>query len=544
MNATHSLTRVASQFRPRVELLEDRQPPSDLLGDLLLGLALWNPQADRPAPDLGIERNADPAARPAALVLPAAELQLLTPSPGGAVQGPQPGLEVRQVPQDEMLAGAVNAFPLKFDEGGGTVQGPSFDIAPAVPANNREICTNGRGRLQNETAIAVHANIVVVAYNDSRGWPGNGCPTQAPGYQISGWAYSLDYGATFTDGGPLPVTNRVNVQGDPWLAVGPNGEIYLANLWNGVSGLAVLSGTITEKGVVWNPDPAVLTGATGGPTWDKEAIAVDPATGYVYLTYTRFGGVGGITLYRSFDGGASFEGPIPIATGSTRQASQAVVGPSGEIHVMWTERTGAASTGIGYSVSYDYGTTWAAPRIIAPQRNVAVLGADRASPFGHMVLDHTGGEYGGSLYVTYHSSHVSGSHNDVFLVHSRDGGQTWSQPLMVNDDGTTTQQWWPTVSVDDAGFVNMFYYDRRAFPANSRETELYFAQSRDGGQSFLPSFPVSDFPTTWGNYSEGGFTVTGDYTRAVSYGLDNFVAYVDHRDVDPDVYVTRISTLA
>src|SRR5262249_6469907 len=162
---------------------------------------------------------------------------------------------------------------------------------------------------------------------------------------------------------------------------GPNGTIYFASLWNNVSGLAVLPGTVTEKGVQWAPQPTVLAGAFGGPTLDKEAITVDPNSGAVYLTYTRVGGPGGIHRFRSFDNAQTFEGPIPIATGTTRQASQAVVGPNGELYVMWTNRQGAPSTGVGFAVSYDFGATFTPPREITPQRNVPVLGADRGSPF-------------------------------------------------------------------------------------------------------------------------------------------------------------------
>src|SRR5262249_32005835 len=191
------------------------------------------------------------------------------------------------------------------------------------------------------------------------------CPTQPPGYQALGWAYSLDYGQTFTDGGRLPVPDSVNFNnGDPWLTTGPDGTIYMSGLWRGLAGFGVVRGTVTDTGIAWD-GPTIIEGTAGGPTYDKEALAVDPNTGIVYLTYTRFGGPGGIYLYRSFDGAQTFQGPFPVATGGGRQGSQAVVGPNNELYVIWTN-TGSGG-GMGFAVSYDNGTTFTPPRQIAPQ---------------------------------------------------------------------------------------------------------------------------------------------------------------------------------
>lgn len=65
-------------------------------------------------------------------------------------------------------------------------------------------------------------------------------------------------------------------------------------------------------------------------------------------------------------------------------------------------------------------------------------------------------------------------------------GDTWSDVQLVNDD-TPGLHFYPTVSVDSLGRVNVFFYDRRDNPGTAI-THLYFARSNDGGLSFDPIF--------------------------------------------------------
>src|SRR5262249_48158980 len=144
------------------------------------------------------------------------------------------------------------------------------------------------------------------------------------GYQVLGWSYSLDGGQTFTDGGPLP--GGTKWAGDPWLATGPDGTIYLVGLYSG--GMAVLRGTPTDTGIDWS-DPTVIS-VSGA---DKEAMAIDPQSGTIYITYTSFSSPTGIDLFRSTDGGLSFQGPKSISGASSLQASVPAIGPNGELYV-------------------------------------------------------------------------------------------------------------------------------------------------------------------------------------------------------------------
>src|SRR5262245_65076446 len=173
--------------------------------------------------------------------------------------------------------------------------------APAVPsANLKNIRVNNPSldthqldqTTQSETAIAVAGSHVAVGYNDSQQ---SGLFLTA-GSSITGYSYSADGGAHFTDGGALPNTPEFVNLGDPWLASNRGGDMYFSNLAFDIFNL--------------NGDVAVAKSADGGKTWgtpvpvfrppfnilyfgDKPAVATgpDPAVtsrDNVYVAYDDF----------------------------------------------------------------------------------------------------------------------------------------------------------------------------------------------------------------------------------------------------------------
>ncbi len=79
---------------------------------------------------------------------------------------------------------------------------------------------------QSETAIAVAGSNVVVGYNDSQQ---SGLFLTA-GSSLTGYAYSTNGGASFTDAGALPNTGDFVNLGDPWMATDRADNVYYSNL--------------------------------------------------------------------------------------------------------------------------------------------------------------------------------------------------------------------------------------------------------------------------------------------------------------------------
>ena len=85
---------------------------------------------------------------------------------------------------------------------------------------------------------------------------------------------------------------------------------------------------------------------------------------------------------------------------------------------------------------------------------------------------------------------------DVFFMRSADGGESWSEPLRVNDDpvGNKKTQKWPRMSVATNGRIDIAWYDYRHDAADTPEddvefflgssNDVYLASSDDGGESF------------------------------------------------------------
>src|SRR5256714_3808969 len=116
----------------------------------------------------------------------------------------------------------------------------------------------------------------------------------------------------------------------------------------------------------------------------------------------------------------------------------------------------------------------------------------RADPImNSIVADKRGGDFADDLYVVLYDNRngtIRDSNNDVFFYKSTDGGATWIGPSRVNDDRSTTpanrdcgrnpnsirgnsalcpaggtgnDQWFPWVTIDQRGNLNVTFHDRR-----------------------------------------------------------------------------------
>jgi hypothetical protein len=94
---------------------------------------------------------------------------------------------------------------------------------------------------------------------------------------------------------------------------------------------------------------------------------------------------------------------------------------------------------------------------------------------------------------------------EILLSRSVDGGSTWSPPRRVNDDGppgdgAEFHHFLPVVAVNPEGVVGVMWYDRRN-SGDGLGWTIHFSASLDGGDTFLPSVPVSA-PNTYGGQEE------------------------------------------
>ena len=110
----------------------------------------------------------------------------------------------------------------------------------------------------------------------------------------------------------------------------------------------------------------------------------------------------------------------------------------------------------------------------------------------------------------------------ILLSHSDDAGLTWSAPTKVNQtpSGTFTDQAWePAVHVNSDGVVAVSYYDFRNDVSGDRRltTDHWIVHSHDGGATWSESHLGGPFDLHQAPYARGYFV--GDYQGLDSQGI-------------------------
>lgn len=85
---------------------------------------------------------------------------------------------------------------------------------------------------------------------------------------------------------------------------------------------------------------------------------------------------------------------------------------------------------------------------------------------------------------------------EAFLRSSGDGGRSWSDRTVVNDDGSGANQFEPGLGVAPNGRVDIAWYDFRNSPDGGQSDEglsdVYYSSLEDEGRTFGPNLRVTD----------------------------------------------------
>jgi len=216
---------------------------------------------------------------------------------------------------------------------------------------------------------------------------------------------------------------------------------------------------------------------------------------------------------RSTNGGQTFSAPIALSPpGELNQGSETAIGPNGEVYVSW-QRIGPSPQLVSMARSLDGGQTFSPPVIVAPITNIGfgsgnLNGNFRVRSWPRIDVS----PVNGNVYIVYAGNPPGADGADVFLTASTDRGQTWSQPIRLNDDATENDQFFPDVAVNGQGVVQVMWYDRRNDPEN-RLIDVYRARVTANGRSVLANERVTSisFPPAVGYDPTTNPTYMGDY---------------------------------
>lgn len=382
----------------------------------------------------------------------------------------------------------------------------------------------------------------------------------------AGYAYSFDGGASWgTDVLPVaPGTERT----DPVLDVDSAGHFYYQSMAHGATNASSVFKS-EDGGLTWSEPVYQFTG-------DKNWLAIDKAggasDGNLYSTWRTSGSASADPNYvpkyfiRSTDGGLSFQEPdqaLPIpAFGFGRIA----IGPAGEVYLSGVDETVKSVNSMALirgghyflkSVNAQYpgeSPVFTARKVEMGGNVVGFYSPSTPNPLGATGdLQIAADQASGDIYMLAHAQAYAWQPGDdpldVYFVRSGDGGDTWSEPLRLNDDAPSAgaYQWFPMLGVAPNARIDAVWYDTRNSTGSipGRMSRLYYAYSWDGGLTWSRNQPVTPvfnthLPMLLVNGEERQGSKIGDYTQLVSDANGAHVAYTATYNGEQDVYYLKV----
>ena len=413
---------------------------------------------------------------------------------------------------------------------------------PTSPGQNVKVSPwSGAYRAtESETSIAVNGATIVESFNDS---------FDINPYGLSSYAISKDGGVSFSYQQLPEADSELNL-GDGVVAFGPGGELYYSEIAAGPDGVFIGVCRALDGVNFRTISNASTTAVNTKDFQDKPWIAVDkspasPFKGNVYVSWTDFTHNKGafINVAASTNSANSFHQPVavsPKSGGQLVQGSFPAVAPNGDLYVAYFDG-GLNSGGIRIVKSTDGGATFSTPRTVAifnPIGPMTGCESVRTNSFPSMSIDGSG-----NIHIVFNAQTVTPGpdRSDIYYVRSTDGGATFTAPVRVNDDQTSTSQYFPSVVATSSGTIGIKWCDRRNDPINDALTDVYMAISTTDGASFGPNFRITDNNWTYGPVEpELDYGYHGDYDGIATDGTNFYLSWSDERGGDPDAYFTFI----
>ncbi len=180
------------------------------------------------------------------------------------------------------------------------------------------------------------------------------------------------------------------------------------------------------------------------------------------------------------------------------------------------------------------------PEIFSGDIEVTGVSPSRLYPCPQLAIDKSGKSSDGTLYISFTASGIEQQESDgldVYIMASYDGGVTWTDPIIVNDDiDPNAHQFYSSITVNDEGDVAVGWYDMRSEISND-QAEYYVGVSYDLGGSFvqLPaSTQASDFNVIG---IDNGDTGIGEYNQILSTGDYIIPIWADGRTNDGNIAI-------
>jgi hypothetical protein len=399
---------------------------------------------------------------------------------------------------------------------------PSPVAGCAAPAAGGTVYSNTEVEPFNAVNPASTANHIAVWQQDR--WSNGGAHALMA-------AASFDGGVTWGSQQALPFNMcapgglSYERASDPWVSIGPDGIAYAISIsFNATNNdNAVAAMRSTNGGATW--DHLTVIRADNGQNQffnDKESVTADPTRAHTaYAVWDQLAGpvdnpdvlghnffsfTGPSYFAKTTDGGVTW-GPskiiVPMRQNQQSIANVIVVAPNGTLYDFFTlitgtgPNTGPQSTAphgfaIAFIKSNDGGETWTSPHIVDTMDTVTVTDPNtgqslRTADFNAaQAVDPVTGQ----LYLVWQDARDTtgpngkGAYSRILFTTSTDGGDTWSDPVVVSKSPAGISAFLPAIAVASDGSVGLTYYDfRNLAPDNTATlpTDIWFKSAPRGG---------------------------------------------------------------
>lgn len=461
-------------------------------------------------------------------------------------------------------------LPFVLDENNNTIT--NFNDLQIVAENRTEedVRIGNTGESEFEIHAAVNpldsANIVVGAMNISE-------LGGSPSLKFSIY-YTNDFGTTWAKSpfeGALPDQSVIG-GGDPMIAFDENGDVFFTwilltiNNADQIGRWGMYLAKSTNNGANWTltEDPIEIDSFTNfinlgdlDYVVDKQWMVTDHSqtsdfAGNIYLTYVNIETMTGtynMKVKRRLPGNDFFEDESVIISTQNYALAQfgsVDVGMDGTVYVTFFADTGNDNYGMYLTKSTDGGVTFspeqkisniAFPNIFSSEISIEGIDDNRIYPCPHVVVDPSDPL---KIYTTWTAFGVDDQVSnglDIYLSKSEDGGDSWSTPIVVNDDtDDEIHQFYSSLAINQDGVVFLSWYDQRD-RNGTEDTNYFMGYSTDGGVTFEQK-NVTTLASDFGQISQSNVGIgPGEYNQIITVGNYTIPFWGDGRTNDGQIMV-------
>jgi hypothetical protein len=277
-------------------------------------------------------------------------------------------------------------------------------------------------------------------------------------------------------------------------------DIYCTNSTDGGNSFGNNKRVIDETGKTWQNVPSIAANNDFiGVTWEDQR--------------------GGIYFANSTDGGNTFgeNKRVNDVLGGIIYYSKIAIDSNGVIYVVWEDNPGG-DTRIFFSKSLDGGNTW------TPSKKVDDDPLSEGQRMPDIALDSND-----NLYVVWRDK--KDGDWDIYFGKSFDAGENFTTSVQVSEDFLDEAQFHPSIAVSNEGKIFVTWLEDKDFPNENNVSDIYLANSTNGGISFNSKQKINIGPSFSAVYTPSN--------AVVAKGNHAFIVWQDDRKGDWDIYFSR-----